>query len=309
MRHIPNIQFDVMKRLFSWLVLGCLFLAANGAQADSLYRNFGTISNPAPIDAVTVENYGSISALGSVPFDTQNTLNFYNDSGATIFAIPGLTLQHVPATGLASSPAYGITNLGSILVESTLNILPNGVTFLPSSQMLLNATNIISPGLIGGDRASVVKIIGENVDLSLGLIRGSDGSASTFVNLDEGDLFTLNNNPFYDSPYNAVDRYWGAGNGQNVGLASIAFGLESGISPSHTVTLGPNSLGSTAGSGRSTLNTSLFVPGYSFYMLPPDTRSCPNGFHPDKPYYQPDHSRLFPWLLEREQSSAFRSGD
>src|SRR6516162_10262534 len=69
-----------MKRLSLFGLMGLCLLPLGGVAADALYLNTGTVNTP-QVDAVTFINKGLFQASSSIPYETQDTLNFTNTVG------------------------------------------------------------------------------------------------------------------------------------------------------------------------------------------------------------------------------------
>ncbi len=93
-----------------------------GVAAMAAYTNTGSVFNP-QIDAITVVNKGLFQAEGSLPYETWNTLNYFNLVGTysgsgTMEGSPGFRFER-------TSSANGMrTMAGSFLTPATLR--PSG---------------------------------------------------------------------------------------------------------------------------------------------------------------------------------------
>lgn len=217
-----NNHFRRMKQLSLILLLLLGLAPASRAQTPQPYYLIsGSILNPPPINAVTVENVGllQVSNIDDVLFDFQNMLNFINRG--PIFAAPGIEFNNF-------NPAVDARN--------PLDTFNNESTITASTRLLINANavNNNNNALLTAGRSGLVRIQGTTVDLEGGQVSASDGSAG-FGNVTDGQFGELRNSAgafFYINPANVRDEYWGATNGGIINLPNIAGG---GVSPSHIV--------------------------------------------------------------------------
>lgn len=240
--------------LTGWLLAGSL-----AAQPAPVLNIFGVHNYPpeGPIDAVTVNNFGSITVSGTTfAWDTQNTLHFINQSSGTMVGTPGFQLDYVKVVNDTTErlPLAGFTNLGSIFADERITIF---------------ATNLVNaPGaLLSADRGGTVHLEALNGTVNLFNSAVRAGESSARFNFSEADPFI--NDDWYLNPANVMDEYWGRGDGGNLDLDVLRFGGMSNPN-GHTVTnraLGDGGLGITR------LRQFLFlgaeapaVPGYSFYV-------------------------------------------
>ncbi len=221
-----------MKQFYLTLLL-LLGVAASSGQAQTAqpyYLISGSLVNPAPINAVTVENVGNVQIFNpfDVLFDFQNLLNFINRGPIT--ASPGIEFNNF-------DPSVDIRNpLTSFVNESTI---------LSSTRLLIQAATMQNNNnsLLGTSRSGLVQIKGSTIDLEGGQVIAADGSGA-FGNPSEGSFGATrdnNGNFFYLNPSNIRDEYWGTTNGGQISLPFMSVG---GVTPSHRIRDHFNLLGS-----------------------------------------------------------------
>jgi hypothetical protein len=188
------------------LVLG-LAPAALGQPAQ-IWENWGDIQIPPPtseIDALTVINHkgATFNVTGTALFNTYDTLNFTNQG--LMFGNPGFDFETVPSsTGFAHmassfvNEASGLgPNSGVIDCNGAFSFIITPFLFFGnltgSSKCVIGATNIVNSGSINMDASSLIKLSGNNIDLSRGAL-----SMTTAVNGGVGNASLL-------------DGYWGVG--------------------------------------------------------------------------------------------------
>src|SRR5262245_7551637 len=139
-----------MKQLSCIGLAGLVWAAhALGATAP-IYINTGTVLSAPQIDATAFLNEGTFSVFagGFLPYETQNTLNFTNHGQMT--ASPGFRLLYIGDNGYRFPAANIINGSGAVI---------NGAPFV-----WLEATNIVSRGLLQGDPAGLIRVNGQSVD-------------------------------------------------------------------------------------------------------------------------------------------------
>jgi hypothetical protein len=210
-----------MKQAFLTLLLllGLTAPSLRAAQTETYHLISGTVSNPPPINAVTVENVGNVTLFNTddIPFDFQSMQNFINRQFIT--SAPGIQFDNFNPTNYLRSPLTLFQNEGTILATTRLSI---------SANTILNNDN----ALLSTGRGGKVSLDGQTVNLQGGLI--SAGEGSSIVNATEGaTTIRVNNNFFYLNPLNVRDEYWASTNGGNLSLPFMSFG---GVTPSELVT-------------------------------------------------------------------------
>ncbi len=203
-------------------------LPARAAAASPGITNLSSVTNPS-LDARTIVNIGTINAVdtsfGLSLFQTINNLNFTNASKANMFGDVGFDLQFVNSDGGLRAPASAIVNQGLIQADT----------------ILLSATNLINSGLLLAGASGVLKLQGNDVNVSRSAMSASDASTigvgSTFVDTNGVVISYLNASAI-------TDIYWGAGTGNVMSARARAMflpGLNSSLfppvvsSPSHDV--------------------------------------------------------------------------
>lgn len=219
MNRTPSNNYLRSMKQFYLALLLILGLAAPSAHAQqSYYLISGTVSNPPPINATTVENIGNITAINfydDTVFDFLNLENFINRGD--IFASPGIDISKITITPDYRGPATSVINEQNIYANPRLLI---------DAASVQNRNN----SLLATPRNGLVQIKSSgNVDLLGGRVTAGDGT--TFGNATEGNFsLRVNNNFFYLNPDNVRDDYWGSTNGGNLSLSLLSVG---GTTPSH----------------------------------------------------------------------------
>ena len=194
-------------------MLGWALVGAVSAQTSAGFTNSGVIFFPPapPIDATTVENRGTIGATNftgtTALFDTQNTLRFINTG--TMIGNPGFQFDYVKGDWGLRYPLLAFTNQGSIFATDNILIYGTNIVNLPG-------------GKLSADRGGRVRLEAASgaIDLLSSRIRAGD-SSERFNNLEGGVNFTTGT---YILPNNAVDQYWGGGDGGNLILSTLRSG-------------------------------------------------------------------------------------
>jgi len=226
------------------LLLGLAVPSLHAAQTLSYYLISGTVSNPPPINAVTVENIGNLTLNNTydVPFDFQNMMNFINRQ--TISSLPGVQFDNFNPTNDLRAPLTSFVNDGAILGSTRLSINANSV---------VNIDNAV----LSTTRAGKIDITGVDVNLQGGRVTAGDGQLN--ISGSEGiTSFRIGNSFFYDNPLNVRDDYWGSTNGGNINLAFMAQG---GVTPSHLVAFQGNPVGFLFSQALN-VNSNFFVFGF-----------------------------------------------
>ncbi len=210
-----------MKRLLLPGLMGlCLLPPAAGA-ADALYLNTGTVNTP-QVDAITFVNKGLFQAFSTLPYETQDTLNFTNTVGTfsgsgTMIGSSGFRFNTDSSVNGVRKMASSFFNDNGAVVQAedsaavfffTCEVAPVG-----PSHLIVSATNIVvKSGSAGSPKASL--IVGANGEMEL-TGKSLDVSRSGLEVLpvwDEGlNQFIVGPTNF--SPDIAIyDLYWGRTN-------------------------------------------------------------------------------------------------
>jgi hypothetical protein len=156
------------------LVLTLLPVA--GQTADLIYTNNGLITFPPQIDAITVINNGTFDFSANptaLPFDTSDTQNFTNNG--TMFGSIGFRFDNAPASAGVRKPSANFRNrlAGRITaVDNDIRIFflsdgqPVRTALQDSSQLIVNATNIVNEGTLIAGGAGLLRLVGTNVNLA-----------------------------------------------------------------------------------------------------------------------------------------------
>ncbi len=202
-----------MNRLMKWpLLCGLLALSlAREAQcSDPLYQNDsivsypGTVSTPPDIAATNFVNNSiftiNYTTLNSVTglFRTSDTAN-YTNTGA-MSCNTGFGFENSSSVSGNVSPSANFYNQGSVNCGSGTAFTDiGGLLFFSVGQCLVNATNIVNPGVITASLDGLIQLDGKNVDLSRGSVNiGADPTGSSVFASGAG-TFGLNTNLWFPS--------------------------------------------------------------------------------------------------------------
>lgn len=169
------------------------------AQTLPVYSNEGVNPNPVMVNAVEFSNTGTFTIgqdptglFGSgilnpvVPYETQNTLFYYNHN--VMSAVPGFNLQYIDDNG-NRRPSNLIFNyegatirgeFGNLAANITRQGYPSALFPLYGGLVTLNATNIVNRGTIQGFYAGEIRLVGQNVDLRSSKVGSTPIDFSTF---------------------------------------------------------------------------------------------------------------------------------
>mgnify|MGYP001556622662 FL=1 len=187
-----------LNRLMTWpLLCGLLGMALvrPALAADNLFQNDGIITypgtevNPPVIDATNFVNTGTINI--SFTFLPAKLLQFYETSDTLNYTNTGLIMGNtgfqfddqssVSGTRRLSANFY---NQGTISAGSIDNLIDpyDGLLGLFGyfPQCFINATNIVSPGVVDVGVEGLIQFTGENVDLSAGTLYVEGAAANSF---------------------------------------------------------------------------------------------------------------------------------
>lgn len=195
-----------MKR-FCQFFLGLVAISQSTWAATSPgYTNITVTRSPGPIDAKVFVNQGQFIAtydLGAgLPYDFQNTEYFWNQGLMT--ARPGFRFDLTKDSGVRVKTGTFLNDRdGTVSVNPSID---TGRFFYgdPGGPFLLvEATNIINRGLLSADTFGIMKITGDDVNLSRGTLRLNPllSFSTSFVST----------NLFYPET-GVYDDAWGTGN-------------------------------------------------------------------------------------------------
>lgn len=221
-----------MKCKLLVVLAGMLVACSTFAQSAATYRNDGFIIVPpliAPnVDATTFVNNGQFlinftnqpfppvfTEFGQQadPYETQNTLNFTNLSGALMSCNTGFRFTYSPPDA-PRRPAANFHNAGTInfatVDTSNYFVAAPFFPYLGTTQFLflsiaggkgsISATNIVNPGVLNMGFESVLSLKGSSIDLSYGSIAMAERGFS----LNDVTLDLIVNGGIFDG-------YWGIG--------------------------------------------------------------------------------------------------
>ncbi len=253
-------------------MLGALCGATAVRATDPIYANYGLVTTPPQIDATIFLNAGQLdfstasSGIGlgaSVPFDTQYTL-YYTNRGLMNSPF-GWRFDYV--TEEERMPAETFVNEQTIIAQDATTISigsrSSGTYGLSgSSYMSISATNIFSSGLMAAGSGGLVKIEGQNVDMSNSGTSASDASLSGMGYL-YSTVFSrgLEGDTNYLNPSQVMDLFWGIGVNQVVGGDGQVLQVAGGV-------FGPTSASSPVFQAFDTsgYTNSLSLPATSFFL-------------------------------------------
>lgn len=176
------------------------------AAPSPLYENSDVVNAPM-IDAITFINRGvfNISAP-DIPYETQNTRNYTNFPGAVIQGSGGMRFDLIGEDGFRH-PAASFYNGGLISLGSGGGGFTGGFFFgiYNNSWILIDATNVVNRGGLEVGPEGLMKIVGENVQMSRsGLRAGEDPNQP----ISQGSILPPDN---YTNDSGVQDLYAGAG--------------------------------------------------------------------------------------------------
>ncbi|MCL5097865.1 MAG: hypothetical protein M1608_10150 [Candidatus Omnitrophica bacterium] len=231
------------RRLLASLVGLGLALKAVGAPIP-LYYNYGSVTTPPQIDATAFLNAGTFNISTSLPFETQNTLYFTNRgimSGSVGFRFNYASDQgRLPSSSFQNQQTIEADDNSSIFF-STTGLGFGG--FLAGSYVLVSATNIVNTGTIGAGSGGIVRLAGNNLDLSYGGVFAAQPAVQAISSIFGSSIgLGYNGETNYVNPTGVSDLYWGAGIGnvlegdpRPLQLDTAMFALPNPQSPVHQV--------------------------------------------------------------------------
>jgi hypothetical protein len=206
-----------MKRclLFAAVTLLPLGDLAGGQYTIPLYVNIGnvTYTNPPQIDAYAFANYGTFEVASPLPFDFMNTLCYTNRG--RMLGYPGFRFDYTDDFGIRR-PAQNFINEGqgsqgpSVATAGAYSIYPGYSNYFAPTHIFINATNVVSSAYLGIENTGILRLDGQNIDLSGGGLEVQPLLSSFNAN----SYWDINDDGIIDqfSPDNAIyDYYWGAG--------------------------------------------------------------------------------------------------
>lgn len=153
-----------MKRLLIYCAV--LLAPVVGRATIDTWINNGYITSAPQIDATNFVNNGYLSVFTSGPFQFYNTRNFTNRNQMVGF--PGFEFATVPAGPGGSGASYRANSfVNANLVPSS----QNSASIYASTHLLVDATNIVNRGLLKVGNTGLIRLLGNNVDLSRSALR------------------------------------------------------------------------------------------------------------------------------------------
>jgi hypothetical protein len=204
-----------MKRL---IIASCLALAfASAALGSSLsgYTNSGVVLSPPVIEATNFVNLGLFDFATLEPFtfaDVQTYTNrgvMYGEYGFVFDTSPATSQDppEGPAAGFSNQNPGQIYGGAEVPLTNSLEVIDAGA----DPQLIVNATNIESSGLLDVGATGLISITGNAVDLSRGTVQvegvAQNGATAATVGLGAG----------------IFDLYWGIGvENKKLGLGNLS---------------------------------------------------------------------------------------
>ena len=265
----PKLELPNMKQ-FACLILFAVTLGSRSVASQDTVVIGGTVSIPPMIDATNVINNSlNFNIATSLPWDTSNTRNFTNNG--TMNGGVGFRFDTAPrdSGGSPTAPrklSANFVNQLNGIVTAQDSFLANG--FYQGSYLWVNATNIVSKGILQAGGAGDVQITGTNVTLARSGIGINPITPNGSVNDPDNGRF------FPDVAIN--DLYWGQTN-MTLNSSTIATfdpatgGLLSVSAPPHRVTFP----GGGTGFRAFTLNGGVYQ-AYTNNVEPPVTLTVTN---------------------------------
>ncbi len=212
-----NFSTDFMKRSGACGAALLLAAAAWAQPAQPVYENasdfdmvYGTATTPPQINATVFINQALFNLYTSeFPFDTQSTLFFTNKTSGDMLGDPGFRFDFITNVSEVTSLRYPMAvfhNQGRI----------TGVT-----KLTVAATNIFSPGPLTVGPSGLLRLEGNNVNISRSIVRA--GLSPYLVDPDYG--LGRDNGGTYYNPRGVSDAYWGTGTNSNLGTNGARFNL------------------------------------------------------------------------------------
>jgi hypothetical protein len=212
-----------MIRSLTTVAFNVASVLALTAATQPIYINNSPNTNAPQIDATAFVNRSlfiiNSPFFGNIPYQTLNTLYFTNTASGIMSATPGFRFDYFHDN--IRDPMHWWINHGSIF----------GSTWL-----LVSSDNIVSTGPLSAGAAGLIRLEGENINLSRNSLRTGISSNTFFGG---GDTFFGTN---YSNPAGVTDNYWGRGTNNVLDGMAPAMPLTLGnfnwpftISPRHEV--------------------------------------------------------------------------
>ncbi|MFO1499409.1 MAG: hypothetical protein U1G07_13605 [Verrucomicrobiota bacterium] len=214
-------------------ILSASLVAESAFAQIPLYENHGVLQTgtnlPPQIDALAFANYGTFDVFTAFPFDFQNVVNFTNRG--TMLGSPGFIFQtsftsgkRLPAANFVNASGATITSVDGGLSGLSLN------AFLTPSFLNVAATNVSVQGILSAGAGGLLRIEGNNVDVSRGGLEIRRLEASPFL------IYETATNFFPDVGID--DIYWATTNAnfRPATLLDVSVGGTNVTVPGHIVT-------------------------------------------------------------------------
>ena len=225
-----------MKRPMIISMAGLLLAYSPMAQGQpsQSWDNWGSVTvasgSPAPvIDALTFYNHqgATFEIAGFALFNTFDTLNYTNQG--VMIGNPGFDFETFPNSSgsihraanfanLSAGPNSGLIDCSGALAFFLSPVLVLG-NLTGSSELFVDATNIVNSGTINMDASSVIRLAGKNVNVARGTLNMTSTTSTS----------AFGTNVVFSFLFNAgmLDGYWGVGTADPkypmTGQASLLF--------------------------------------------------------------------------------------
>jgi len=243
-----------MKYLSCILCLAAMLAVRVTSATDATWVNNGTIVIPPNIDATNVINNGVMGPfVTSSMFDTSNTRNFTN--AGSMSGGPGFRFDNAPRN--SSGQLIGLrkpaANFHNRISGDIAGLVTTTIVGFFSSQLFIQATNVINQGMITVGADGLLSVSGTNVNLS----RGGIGVLSVD---DSAQIASANDSPAQGQFYPAAgitDNYWAQTN--------MTFAVDSLISPFGFIQTPTHTVQAVAaGGGYVNQNVSILLTDYYY---------------------------------------------
>jgi hypothetical protein len=205
---------NMKKVLAVILTTGLLGSSVGQSATTPLYTNYVSITEAPQVDATAFFNAGLFNLFTSLPFSTQNTLNFTNRG--QMFGTPGWRIDYATQgqrrmmnsfvnQGLMESRDFSGFTLFTD-ADGLITVLPGGTASV--SYMLLSATNVFNRGLLSVGNGGLLKIQAQKADLRFSGLRSGSGLAGGGQGSSDS---VFNGGTNFFNATGIRDVYWGVG--------------------------------------------------------------------------------------------------
>lgn len=221
--HLDLFVMKINFKILSSLLLGSTLLAHSQPAEQYIHtgRSDWAPTNAPLINAISFINYGEFEADSiEIPYDFQNTL-FYTNHNQMIGSVGFLfNLTKENGQRLPADTFYNVAEASiEVSEQSGVNdLFVDAYGFTAPSQLLVDSTNIINKGFLSAGANGIIRLRGNNIDLSRSAleIRPGQGSGLTLIEHPDTDNDTIIE---IINDYNIYDNYWGIGSNQIVNVS------------------------------------------------------------------------------------------